>query len=193
MDLKNTGRPQGALAATCIAAAVLQVALAPQVSILGGQFDFMLALTAALAVSHESRTMVYVGFAAGLFHGLVTSAPLGLMALLLTVAGYVAGGAFKGIAPGTGIEGVRAAALTVLCVNMAYAVALFALGAETNLLVALGAHGLACTVLDALACIPFLMAQGAGGQQRGFSAAAPKAGRRGTAGLRGGSRFKSVR
>ncbi len=65
-----------------IVAAVLQVALAPQVSILGGRFNFMLAFAVAVALRGDATQAVYAGFFSGLFYDLTATVPIGLMALI---------------------------------------------------------------------------------------------------------------
>lgn len=138
------------IVAFCVIVAVLQLVIAPQLSLFGGRINFMLVLVATLAVSGDARTLVYIGFFAGLFYDLTTAAPIGLMAFLLTLAGYLTAALSRGITPGTSVESLRMAVVAILAVNMFYALALFAMGFETNLLIALGVHGLASTVLDAL-------------------------------------------
>ena len=68
-----------------------------------------------------------------------------------------------------------------------YALGLFLMGVETNLLLSIGVHGLASSVLDLLACVPFLMLGGrsSGGHGKGG---------RGARGLSyAGKRYKSLR
>lgn len=194
LNLQTAGASRRTVAILCAVAAVLQVALAPQVSILGGGFNFMLALVAVLCVTGESRMLVYIGFFAGLFHDLTGSAPIGLMALLLTLAGYVGASAFRGVGGGLTAGSLRAAGVIVAAVNIVYALALFLMGAQGSLVQALVGHALASTVLTVLACIPLLAAAGSGEQGRGFTAGAkrgPVLG--GGRPQRRGSRFKGMR
>ena len=69
-----------------VVAAVLQVALAPQISILGGRFNFMLAFALAIALRGDGAQAVYAGFFSGLFYDLTATVPIGLMALLTMLA-----------------------------------------------------------------------------------------------------------
>ena len=71
-----------------VVAAVLQVALAPQISILGGRFNFMLAFALAIALRGDGAQAVYAGFFSGLFYDLTATVPVGLMALLTMLASF---------------------------------------------------------------------------------------------------------
>ena len=183
LDFKQASRGGRPIAAFFILAAILQVAVAPQLSILGGRINFMLAMTVALAVGGDSRMMTYVGFGAGLFYDLTSSVPIGLMALLLTLLGYVVSSMSRGITPGMSMDALRLVGAGVLLVNVIYGLCLFFMGVETNLLMAIGAHGLTSSVLTGIVSIPFLLFGTGGGSNRGFSAA----GRRSQ-----GSRYKSL-
>ena len=162
-------RRQGSVLIYVVVAAVLQVALAPHISLFGGSVNFMLVTTVALAVSGDPRTMAYIGFFSGLFFDLTSSVPVGLMALLLTLVGYGIAAVSRGIAPGINMEALRMAGIALVLVNLVYGIALFALGAETSLLYALGVHGLASSALDVLACTAALAVAPSADQGRGFA------------------------
>lgn len=87
-ELKNSGPSRGRLSGIVVACILLHLALAPQIHLFGGAFNFMLVLTVSLAISLDSRTMVYVGFFSGLLYDLTTTGPVGLMSLLLAMVGY---------------------------------------------------------------------------------------------------------
>lgn len=187
LELNNSGRTRSALIAAIVACAVLHLAIAPQVSLFGGRFNFMLALTVSLAISGDSRSLVYIGFFSGLFYDLTTSSPIGFMALLLAITGYAVALMSRGLSSGFGMETIRAVVLAVVVVNVVYALGLFLMGVETNLLLSIGVHGLASSVLDLLACVPFLILGGrsSGGYGKGG---------RGARGLSyAGKRYKSLR
>lgn len=160
LELQNNNRSNSALAAICIVAVLLQVALAPQLSLFGGRFNFALALVVSASIGSEPRTMVYLGFAAGLVYDLTSAVPVGLMTLLLTLTAFMLSSMSRGLAPGFSLDAIRLVCVGVLAVNVLYALALFAMGIETNLLTAVGVHGLACSLLTILASIPFLLASG---------------------------------
>ena len=76
------------LAAIC---AVLQLALSPNLAIGNGHPNFALIFCACIALSRGGAQGVVGGFAAGLFFDLSSTGPIGLMALLLTIAAYALG------------------------------------------------------------------------------------------------------
>lgn len=186
LELNNSGRTRSAFIATIVACAVLQVALAPQISLFGGRFNFMLVLTASLAISGDSRALVYIGFFSGLFYDLTTTSPVGFMALLLAVMGYAVALMSRGLSSGLGMQTVRVVVLAVIAVNLLYGLGLFFMGIESNVLISVGVHGLASSLLDLIACVPLLILGGQGGAH-GRSG-------RGRRGLSyGGTRYKGLR
>lgn len=159
-----------ALVITFIVAAVLELALAPQISLWGGAINFMVVAALALSVCVEPGTAGCIGFISGLFFDLTSSTPVGLMSLLLTLAAYLASSASQGITPGFNLESMRVTAVAVLAVNLTDGLALYLMGSESSLLYALGVHALVSTVLDVLVLVPFLAALGTTVQSSGFSA-----------------------
>lgn len=187
LELNNSGRTRSAFIVTIVVCAVLQVALAPQVSVFGGRFNFMLVLTASLAISGDSRALVYIGFFAGLFYDLTGTSPVGFMALLLALMGYTVALMSRGLSSGLGMETVRVVIAAILVVNILYALGLYFMGIESNVLISVGVHGLASSVLDLIACVPLLILGGQRSLSHGFSG-------RGRGGLSyGGTRYKGLR
>ena len=170
-------------------ACVLQVALAPQISILGGRFNFMLAFSIAVALKGDASQAVIAGFFSGLFYDLTAAVPVGLMALLLTVSSFVLsfmGGAGTSGFSATSLRLSAAAAVAVCLVN---GIALVILGSEGGLLVALGT-GIVTGVLSAVASIPFLMASGQAPSLAGSRGSRPAFSGFSAHASRKGSRFK---
>lgn len=162
MDLKANPRSNRPLIIACVLAAVLQVALTPQVIVFGGQFNFMLALTVTAAIGADTRTMVYLGFFAGLFYDLTSLVPIGLMALLLTLLGYVVSAVSRGIVPGFSMGSLRLVCVGVVAVQLIYSVALYFMGLETSLLMSLAGHALSGSIMTIIACLPLLLICGMG-------------------------------
>lgn len=183
-ELNNSGPRRSRLIGMAVACVVLHLALAPQLRPFGGTFNFMLVLTVSMAISMDSRSMVYIGFFCGLLYDLTTTGPVGLMSLLLALVGYGVAMVSRGLASGVGMETLRVVIAAVLGVNLVYSIAMSLLGVESSLLISIGVHGLASTALDVLAGVPFLLLAGGSVSQRGFSA-------RGVYGR--GSRFKGMR
>jgi rod shape-determining protein MreD len=78
-------------AAAILAAALLQVGLAPYIAIAGVVPDVLLLVVVTLALVEGPVAGASAGFAAGLIFDLLGSGPVGPMVLVLTVIGYMAG------------------------------------------------------------------------------------------------------
>lgn len=196
MEFKSSSAaaPRRPMAVLCVAAVILQIALAPQLSVLGGRINFMLVLTVVLAVAGDARSMVYVGFLSGLFFDLTSASPVGLMSLLLCLAGYMTAALSRGVAPGPSMEAMRCAGISILLVNLVYGLALFFMGQQTSLLYALGVHGLASSVLDFIVAFAVMALVPAAEQGHGFSASRGQQRLSVRSGSRGhGTRFKGMR
>ena len=87
-DKSHDTKGMVALAGIC---AVLQLALSPNFAIGNGHPNFALVFCACIALSRGGAQGVVAGFVAGLFFDLSSTGPIGLMALLLTIAAYVLG------------------------------------------------------------------------------------------------------
>jgi rod shape-determining protein MreD len=72
-------------------AVVLQVALAPHLAIRGVVPNFLLLVVIAVALMEGPRYGTAAGFASGLAFDLVGTGPIGPMALVLCVVGFIAG------------------------------------------------------------------------------------------------------
>lgn len=170
MQLRESSYSPSRYRALAVVAVLLQIALAPQISIAGGTVNFMLALAIVLSLTFEPHSAVFIGFFSGLFFDLTSSAPVGLMSLLLTVTSFGVSSAAHGALGGLTRESVRFAVIAILAVNLLFGLCLFLMGVQTDLIWALFGHVIASTVLDALVAVLFLMASGSGSSQRGFSA-----------------------
>lgn len=74
-----------------LAAALLQVAIAPYIAVGGVVPNFLLLVVVTLALVEGPRAGATAGFAAGLAFDLIGSGPIGPMALVLTLVGHVIG------------------------------------------------------------------------------------------------------
>lgn len=77
--------------AMLVFAFILQIAIAPQLSIFGVTPNFVFVLMATIALLRGSRQGAIVGFTCGLIFDLVGSGPIGVSALAFCVAGTIAG------------------------------------------------------------------------------------------------------
>lgn len=112
-----------------LVAAVLQVAVAPNLAIGGAVPNFMLLVVVTLALTQGPTAGAASGFAAGLFFDLLSVGPIGPAALVLTVVGYLAGS----LSANMFAEGWRLPVTVVLIASitaeLAYGVVLAILGA----------------------------------------------------------------
>lgn len=157
MEFRDTGQNNRALVLLVVIACILQVGFVPQVSILGGRFNAMLALAGSFALMGNTRRAVYAGFFAGLFYDLTASVPIGLMTLLLTIASFALSHASGAGTSGFSTSMLRLFFLYALSVSLANGIALMCLGLEGSLLVSLGSHGLVSALLTTLIAAPFLL------------------------------------
>jgi len=80
-----------AAAAAILIATLLQVGLAPYIAIGGVTPNFLLLVVVTIALTTGPSEGATSGFVAGLLFDLVGTGPLGPMALVLTITGYLAG------------------------------------------------------------------------------------------------------
>ena len=154
MDLHEQGASSRTFAIAAVVCVLLQVGLAPQISIAGGRVNFMIILVCLGVFSGDPTRAVVCGFCSGLFYDLSASVPVGVMSLLLTVGSFAlvhsAAGQVGGSSSARGIT-VGAFALAI---NVVYSIILLFMGLETSFVVA----------------IPFLMSGAAPQAGYGFSA-----------------------
>lgn len=178
MDTPQTSRSLAILAIVCF---VLQVALAPQISVFGGRINFMLILAGVVALSEDAQKAVITAFFAGLFYDLTAAVPVGLMSLLLSVGAFVLAHASGSAGSGLSPLSVQFFSVFALAVSLINGVALMILGSEGSIVAALFSHGLTSAIITSIVAIPFMMLyRGSEAAHRSFSS-------------RGGSRFKGIR
>lgn len=178
---RSSSQSQQVVIVLAVIAGVLQVALAPQISLFGGRFNFMLAFALATALKGDSPQAVFAGFFAGLFYDLTASVPVGLMTLLTLVASFVLAGIGGAGTSGFSSTSMRLAGAAALAVCLLNGIALVILGVEGSLLFSFG-HAIMTAVLTTIATIPFLMASSSAPSLGGGGMSRP---------LHSGTRFKS--
>lgn len=130
---------------------ILQLALVPNVGIGNGRANLALIFTAYMCMGGNSQQAPIVGFCAGLFFDLCSSGPIGLMALLLTIAGWgmsIAGQARMADDP---VSSTMFFAPVAGAVSLIYCVVLMATGQVSSLLDAIVFRALPGFVLDVIA------------------------------------------
>lgn len=159
LEFRETSQTHRSLIAFAIVACVLQVALAPQISILGGRFNFMIVLAGTIALRGNPSQAAYVGFFSGLFYDLTATVPVGLMTLLLTVGSFLLASVAGTVSGGFSSASMRLMVIFAAAICVLNAIALLVLGSEGSLLASLG-HALTSTALSALAAVPALAVTG---------------------------------
>lgn len=171
MPLNDPVRSSRAVAIAGIVALVLQVALAPQISVFGGRINFMLAFAAAVALSGDANGAVWAGFIGGLLYDLTSTAPVGLMTLIMTVGTFVLASAIGMAGEGLSARSMQFVLIYALAVCFVNGLCLFFMGLEHSLLNALLVRGLASALVSTLAAAGFVFAFGrTETRTRGFSA-----------------------
>lgn len=169
LDVKDRGRSMRLTIAIAAACAVLQVGIAPQISLFGGTVNFMIVFAAVAALTTEPSQAVVCGFLAGLFYDLTSSAPVGLMALLLTAGTFAFNQAMANQAGGFSSVTVRMCGFFALAVCALNGLALLLMGEQTSIFWALVGHGLSSAVLTGIVAVPFLMFGAPAAQSMGLS------------------------
>ena len=82
----TSASPMRVLAIAAAVYAVFQVGFAPQVSLLGGTFNFMVAFALVIGPGLGAHRGVIAAFLCGLFYDLTSPVPVGLMALILSIS-----------------------------------------------------------------------------------------------------------
>lgn len=115
-------------AGALLAAVILQVMLAPHLSVAGTVPSIPLLVVITIAFLEGSATGATVGFAAGLALDLLGTGPVGSWALVLTVAGYVSGMLQQNVFAAGWLQPVTVAAIAGLLAETVYLVVLIVLG-----------------------------------------------------------------
>lgn len=184
LEVRDTKRSRRSTIIMFLVALALQLGLAPQIELFGGRVNVMAALLLAFAPGMEAGPAALLGFAAGLSFDLSQPVPLGLMALVLTIAGFVLASASRGTLGGLNRDTVRLVAIAAVLLNVLYAICLLLLGQVDGILIAIGVHGLVSAALDVAMACAFLYFNGPQDSGLGFSGSgsslgsgrAPKAG-----------------
>ena len=147
---KNT-RTFLALGIICL---VLQLTLAPNLGIAGGRANFALVFVACSAPLLDSGRAALGGFLSGLVLDLSGSAPIGLMAFCLTIAGYVLS-LERDRATGEFLPTLVRGACASLAVALVYHLAMLFVGQASSLIDVIVFRTLPTTLLTTVALAPF--------------------------------------
>ncbi len=112
------------------AAAVLQAALAPYLSIGPVVPNFLLLVVVTIALVEGPTAGAAVGFSAGLIFDLLGSGPVGPMIIVLTLTGYLAGLMHENMFAEGWLLPLSVLAIASLSAEVAYGLILILLGAD---------------------------------------------------------------
>lgn len=136
---------------------LLQLSVVPNVGLLGGRANLALVFVACACLGGDAQRAPLIGFLAGLFYDLAGSGPIGLMALLLTLAGYLfAASGRSRVADDFGGSLMMFAPVAV-GVGVIYALVVLALGISPSIVDALFLRALPGAVLDCV-CLAIVAA-----------------------------------
>ncbi len=183
MIVNDTSKNKRSLVGLGIVLAILQLAIVPNVALVGGRCNLALVFVALACLGGPVASAPAIGFGAGLFYDLAGSGPIGLMALLLTLVGFaLASSGRSRVADDPGASITIFVAVSVV-VGLVYAIVLLVFGQAPSFVDVVFLRALPGCILDvvAFAICSFLLAR-FGSTPSGFGAGK---------GSRGGSRFST--
>jgi len=130
------------LVLTGLAALILQVAVAPNIAILGVVPNFPLVAVGVIALYSSSMRSVAFAFVLGFCYDLIAQAPVGAMALILTISAFGLSTVSKGSLKGNWIVELAAFAIVILLGEILYAVVLAVVGFDTDIFYSLAFRAL---------------------------------------------------
>lgn len=151
-DRTHDTRGLWVLAAVC---ALCQLAIAPNIALGNGRANFALVFAACIALSRGGSQSVVAGFFAGLFFDLSSTAPIGLMAFILTVCSYLLGGDGRNRMSGDFGPNVAVFTVSSLGCALAYSLAMLLVGSSSSIIDALVFRALPTAFLSVVAFLPF--------------------------------------
>lgn len=136
------------LVVACVIAFVLQISIAPAISLFGAQPNFLLALALALAIATPAQAGCILPFVMGLAYDLTGTGPVGGMALILCVCCVLASRAFMVLNNDTVFMPLVLFVICALVCEFAYGLLLISCGLSASLGDALLVRALPCALYD---------------------------------------------
>lgn len=158
MDLRDRTSSTRQTVILAVICAVCQLALAPNVGIADGRANFAIVFVMCVCYLGGGERAVIGGFAAGLFFDLSTTGPIGLMALLLTVAAFLSGGTGHVSFTDSPSDVGRSYLVVTAIVTVVYQLSMLFVGQAANFGDAIVLRALPSVILDCIAFIPFAIA-----------------------------------
>lgn len=158
MRVQDQNRVRHTTVVVAVVCLVCQLAVVPQLGPLSGWANLCLVYAVCMALFRGGTEGVVCGFVAGLVFDLSSTGPVGLMALLLTVAAYLLGSEGRNRLAEDAQVAALQGGVACLAVSVAYALFQLALGQASSLVEALFLRGLPSGVLSFVCLLPFLWA-----------------------------------
>lgn len=131
-----------------IAAFVLQIALAPAISLFSAQPNFLLAYALVISIVIPTEAGPVLPFVLGLLYDLTGTGPVGGMALLLVVVCFIASRVFSLMDNDTLFMPLAIFVACALVIELCYGMLLMACGLAANPVEALLTRALPCALYD---------------------------------------------
>ncbi len=131
-----------AVAVGAIIVVLLQIIVAPNITIAGAMPNFILAYVVVVAVASPTTCGLVMPFVLGLIFDLVGSGPVGALALLLVVAAFALTRLVAYFGNGTLFVSIATTVVSVFVIEIVYAVLMMAFGDNVGFLGALGHRAL---------------------------------------------------
>ena len=131
-----------------IAAFVLQIALAPAISLFSAQPNFVLAYALVISIVIPTEAGPVLPFVLGLLYDLTGTGPVGGMALLLVVVCFIASRVFSLMDNDTLFMPLAIFVACALVIELCYGMLLMACGLAANPVEALLTRALPCALYD---------------------------------------------
>ncbi|MEA5074922.1 MAG: rod shape-determining protein MreD [Coriobacteriia bacterium] len=128
----------GTTAGALLGAFVLQVMIAPHISVFGVTPNLLLLVVITLAFVEGSSAGATAGFIAGLLMDLLSAGPIGAWALVMTVTGYLSGSLRQNLFAEGWLAPVTVGIIAALVADFAYLVVVTVIGVGPAFWQALG-------------------------------------------------------
>ena len=155
MQVADKHRDARSCAILAVICGVLQLAIAPNLTLGNGVANVMLVLCACVALTQGGGRGVVVGFCAGLFFDLTSTGPVGLMAFCLSVCAYVLGLEGRNRMAGELVGSLLVFAVADLAVCLVYNLAMLLVGDATSVVDAIVYRTLPTALLTLVFFLPF--------------------------------------
>ncbi len=182
MLVQDTNRSRRLIAVMGIVCAVLQLALAPNVALASGHFNFCILFAGVVAAQVGGRPAIICGFLSGLFYDLSATSPIGLMAFLLTLGSALIGSGERSSSGEDSRTAFLSYVILALAVELIYGVMVLMLGQSSSFVDAIFLRALPSFLLDCLAYIPYYILSSRSSSS-GFGGHAPRGSHLSTRGL----------